>query len=386
MQAKLSFQCATILTVLPVCTVSDPACRAVPGTELAWTPASHPQALFAHALGDDLIALNHSQRLRKAYRGPANLIKFAGDHNSRRPPFFYDSATMFCYTHLVAGTSADPTIERLRSPPSTPSKLSPAVRVIALSDELNSAGHTVPFGFWDPVVRPADTDTTTESASPDESFPDLPQPAAPTSDSEPPAPPSLPRPDRRSSGTYVISGDASCETSGIDDALGRSQLLDSSISACGDRPRTHEGSPPDIPPPQVPEIHFSSMPSLARQLQPSSSLTSLPVLPSEDTLEPRPLTARPDLSHHLYGPVATSTPLCSASTTEYEPTSPLCGSVGGDTLRAMFDEMDVVPEERRMRTLSGDLICHLPSSRFVIETPADLPPASGEGESSNGSV
>lgn len=57
-------------------------------------------ALFATATGDDFIKPQHSQDLHDAYEGDKNFIKFEGDHNTQRPQFFYDSASIFLYTTL----------------------------------------------------------------------------------------------------------------------------------------------------------------------------------------------------------------------------------------------------------------------------------------------
>ena len=57
-------------------------------------------ALFVTATGDDFIAPHHSQDLHDAYQGDKNMLKFDGDHNSNRPSFFYDSASIFLYTTL----------------------------------------------------------------------------------------------------------------------------------------------------------------------------------------------------------------------------------------------------------------------------------------------
>jgi len=52
-------------------------------------------ALFACANQDDFIQPHHAQELHDKYAGDKNLIKFDGDHNSGRPSFFHDSATIF---------------------------------------------------------------------------------------------------------------------------------------------------------------------------------------------------------------------------------------------------------------------------------------------------
>jgi hypothetical protein len=64
-------------------------------------------ALFAHGLEDDFIAPSHSQTLVKAYSGDNNLVQFDGDHNSRRPGFFFDSASIFLRNHLLHAVDFD---------------------------------------------------------------------------------------------------------------------------------------------------------------------------------------------------------------------------------------------------------------------------------------
>lgn len=58
-------------------------------------------ALFAHANGDDFIALSHSKSINECYAGDKNLITFDGDHQSRRPSFFYDSTSIFFSNNLL---------------------------------------------------------------------------------------------------------------------------------------------------------------------------------------------------------------------------------------------------------------------------------------------
>ena len=65
-------------------------------------------ALFATATGDDFIKPQHSQDLHDAYQGDKNFIKFEGDHNTTRPQFFYDSASIFLYTTLQCEALMNP--------------------------------------------------------------------------------------------------------------------------------------------------------------------------------------------------------------------------------------------------------------------------------------
>ena len=57
-------------------------------------------ALFGHAEGDDFIEPHHSEELHEKYAGDKNYITFEGDHNSRRPSFFYDSVSIFFHNCL----------------------------------------------------------------------------------------------------------------------------------------------------------------------------------------------------------------------------------------------------------------------------------------------
>lgn len=51
--------------------------------------------LFGHAEGDTFVKKSHSVRLHEKYAGDKNLVTFEGEHNSRRPQFFYSSALIF---------------------------------------------------------------------------------------------------------------------------------------------------------------------------------------------------------------------------------------------------------------------------------------------------
>jgi acetyl esterase/lipase len=52
-------------------------------------------ALFATGMNDDFIQPHHSEQLHEAYQGDKNFVKFPGGHNTQRPPYFYDSASIF---------------------------------------------------------------------------------------------------------------------------------------------------------------------------------------------------------------------------------------------------------------------------------------------------
>lgn len=57
-------------------------------------------ALFGHGTGDLFIQPHHSDLIYNSYAGDKNIIKFEGDHNSPRPPFYYDSISIFFHNVL----------------------------------------------------------------------------------------------------------------------------------------------------------------------------------------------------------------------------------------------------------------------------------------------
>ncbi|KXZ53909.1 hypothetical protein GPECTOR_6g827 [Gonium pectorale] len=72
-------------------------------------------ALFGHATGDTFIRISHAETLHSAYAGDKNLIRFEGDHNSRRPEFFYNSVSIFWHNTLQLEHLLEPAV-----PPQTP--------------------------------------------------------------------------------------------------------------------------------------------------------------------------------------------------------------------------------------------------------------------------
>ncbi|GIL52108.1 hypothetical protein Vafri_8045 [Volvox africanus] len=62
---------------------------------------SHIPALFGHAIGDTFIRISHAEALHEAYAGEKELLRFDGDHNSRRPEFFYNSVSNFWHRALL---------------------------------------------------------------------------------------------------------------------------------------------------------------------------------------------------------------------------------------------------------------------------------------------
>jgi len=57
-------------------------------------------ALFVAANNDNFVKPHHSKMLHDIYPGDKNLVNIEGDHNSHRPRFFKDSATIFFYNTL----------------------------------------------------------------------------------------------------------------------------------------------------------------------------------------------------------------------------------------------------------------------------------------------
>eukprot|EP00041_Stephanoeca_diplocostata_P021378 m.496998 g.496998 ORF g.496998 m.496998 type:complete len:481 (-) comp21811_c0_seq3:596-2038(-) len=62
-------------------------------------------ALFAHGEQDEFIQPHHSQKLHDAYAGEKTLRLFRGDHNSPRPPDFFDDAVAFLRRALLVDAS-----------------------------------------------------------------------------------------------------------------------------------------------------------------------------------------------------------------------------------------------------------------------------------------
>jgi pimeloyl-ACP methyl ester carboxylesterase len=69
------------------------------------SPISHADKCFIPALfvageHDDFIKKHHSEQIHEVYAGDKNLIVVEGDHNSPRPKFMFDSASIFLQTCL----------------------------------------------------------------------------------------------------------------------------------------------------------------------------------------------------------------------------------------------------------------------------------------------
>jgi fermentation-respiration switch protein FrsA (DUF1100 family) len=77
-------------------------------------------ALFVAGEHDDFIKKHHSEQIYEKYAGDKNLIIVEGDHNSPRPKFLFDSASIFLQTCLQIPNDwalAIPVSMNLMSPP-----------------------------------------------------------------------------------------------------------------------------------------------------------------------------------------------------------------------------------------------------------------------------
>lgn len=75
-------------------------------------------ALFVAGMEDQFIHPHHASDIHDRYAGDKNLIMVEGDHNSRRPPYFQDSVSIFFYNRLCAPVGL--TEERLGLQPAAP--------------------------------------------------------------------------------------------------------------------------------------------------------------------------------------------------------------------------------------------------------------------------
>ena len=57
-------------------------------------------ALFCHGNGDNFVKVHHCKELYEVYPGDKNVVYVDGDHNTSRPRFFRDSASIFFYNTL----------------------------------------------------------------------------------------------------------------------------------------------------------------------------------------------------------------------------------------------------------------------------------------------
>jgi fermentation-respiration switch protein FrsA (DUF1100 family) len=57
-------------------------------------------ALFIAAEGDEFVPPHHSKKIYEKYAGDKNILIVEGDHNSKRPSFLYDSASIFLINTL----------------------------------------------------------------------------------------------------------------------------------------------------------------------------------------------------------------------------------------------------------------------------------------------
>ena len=88
---------------------------------LKLAPSCFVPALFAHADNDCLIPPRHTAELASAYGGDCRRVLLSGDHNSPRPRFFVDSATIFLHNALrpLSPLAAAP-FEGAAPPPMSP--------------------------------------------------------------------------------------------------------------------------------------------------------------------------------------------------------------------------------------------------------------------------
>lgn len=68
-------------------------------------------ALFVHGESDTFIGSHHSHELYEKYVGDKNQLLVEGDHNSARPPFFYDSASIFFHNALLSAEEQEETMK-----------------------------------------------------------------------------------------------------------------------------------------------------------------------------------------------------------------------------------------------------------------------------------
>ncbi|CAG9465878.1 unnamed protein product [Pedinophyceae sp. YPF-701] len=130
---------------------------------IEYAPRAFIPALFAHAIEDDFVPAHHGKALHDAYGGDKNMVTFAGDHNSPRPPFFYSSVSIFFHNVLgapeIARSQADAAArahddDRLRSAPSaTPSDAATAGLTAAPTGE-----HELRRSFVGDHMRPPEVE------------------------------------------------------------------------------------------------------------------------------------------------------------------------------------------------------------------------------------
>lgn len=101
-------------------------------------PQSYIPALFGHATGDSFIKIRHSEALHAAYAGDKNLIRFDGDHNSRRPEFFYNSVSIFWHNTLQLESQLEPADPSALSPHPGPPHSAPGPGLAPVRRQLPS--------------------------------------------------------------------------------------------------------------------------------------------------------------------------------------------------------------------------------------------------------
>jgi len=68
-------------------------------------------ALFAHGESDTFIGPHHSHELYEKYAGDKNQLLVEGDHNSPRPRFFFDSASIFFHNALLSSEEQEESVQ-----------------------------------------------------------------------------------------------------------------------------------------------------------------------------------------------------------------------------------------------------------------------------------
>ncbi len=84
--------------------------------QLRATCAAPLTVLCTRRAGDHFILPRHTEALYAAYPGDKNFIRFEGGHNTQRPPFFYDSVSIF-----FLNTLHPPETPAVPPPPARPS-------------------------------------------------------------------------------------------------------------------------------------------------------------------------------------------------------------------------------------------------------------------------
>lgn len=96
---------------------------------------AHVPILLASAYGDDFIKIRHAEMIYHHYAGEKDIVRFEGDHNSSRPPSFYESVISFFHNILISQTELD------ASP--VPENLTGSVSVPAIEQVYSDASSSI---------------------------------------------------------------------------------------------------------------------------------------------------------------------------------------------------------------------------------------------------